>query len=40
LRVQILFSVDQAVACLKRALDADPDYADAIFNLGLLHQQQ
>jgi tetratricopeptide (TPR) repeat protein len=30
---------DQAVVCLKRALDADPIYADAIFNLGLLHQR-
>ena len=30
---------DKAVACLERALAADPDYADAIFNLGLLHQR-
>ena len=30
---------DQAVVCLKRALDADPNYADAIFNLGLLYQR-
>ena len=29
---------DKAVACLD-ALAADPDYADAIFNLGLLHQR-
>ena len=30
---------DKAVVCFERALDADPDYADALFNLGLLHQR-
>jgi tetratricopeptide (TPR) repeat protein len=27
------------VVCLTRALEADPDYADALFNLALLHQR-
>jgi hypothetical protein len=26
----------EAIECLKRALDADPTYADAMFNMGLL----
>lgn len=30
---------DKAAVCLERAVAADPDYADAIFNLGMLHQR-
>ena len=30
---------DEAVGCLERALAADPAYADAMFNLGLLLQR-
>src|ERR1700732_2463031 len=31
--------ITEAIECLKRALDADPTYADAMFNMGLFLQR-